>query len=182
MRIDSPTLEKFRRLVVDLNVQWQMFEGLFSEPSNFIAFNRCGANFWVHLHSYLLDLLFLSISRFFDPAVQLRQQNLSLQVVADLPEARPIAGELRRRLDQMKPVWERGIKTWRNKRLSHSDMPTALGSATLPDIPTSDILALVEGISSFAWEIDHRLNQCDVSYKVALNGWVPEILQRLESA
>jgi hypothetical protein len=180
MNVDSPELERLRNLIVDLNVQWQMFDELFSDTKNYAVFNRTGPNFWIHLQTYLLDTIFLSISRFFDPAATRNQMNLSLATVCAFKEVVSIRLDLERRLREMRPVWERGIKIWRHKKLSHADMPTALGLAPLPDIPHSEVKTLVSGISDFVREIDHRLNQVDVSYRITVSQWVPQVLGYLE--
>jgi hypothetical protein len=59
-------------------------------------------------------------------------------------------------------------------------MPTALGQAPLPDVPHSEVKTLVSGISDFVREIDHRLNQVDVSYSITVSQWVPQVLGYLE--
>jgi hypothetical protein len=181
MNVNSPKLEKFRQLVVDMNVQWQMYDDLFSDPQNYSTFDRTGPNFWVHLRSYLLDLLLLSIARFFDPPGTPNHENFSLSAVLDFPEVVSVRPELCQQLDVLKPKWERGIQTWRNKRLSHSDMPTVMGTKPLPNFPFSDIEDLITGISDFAREIDHRLNQRDVSYRIGITRWVPEVLSYLKA-
>lgn len=180
MNVDSPKLKRLRDLVVDLNVQWQMFDELFSDAKNYAVFNRTGPSFWIHLRTYLLDAILLSISRFFDPAANQGQTNLSLAAVITFQEVASIRHDLERQLDKMRPVWERGIKIWRHKKLSHSDMPTALGQAPLPDIPISEVKTLVSGISEFVREIDHRLNQVDVSYNISVSQWVPQVLRHLK--
>ena len=180
MNVDSPELKHLRNLVLDLNVQWQMFDELFSDAKNYAVFNRTGPNFWIHLQIYLLDTIFLSISRFFDPMANRNQTNLSLATVCAFQEVGSIRLDLERRLNDMRPVWDRGIKIWRHKKLSHSDMPTVLGQEPLPDIPYSEVKNLVSGISEFVREIDHRLNQVDVNYEISVSKWVPQVLRYLE--
>ena len=181
MKIDTPELKRVRELVVDLNVQWQLFDELFSDAKNYTVFNRTGPGFWIHLQTYLLDTIFLSISRFFDPAKTGGHTNLSLATVIELHGLAPIKPELERRLSLMRPTWEKGIKVWRHKRLSHSDMPTLMAKAALPDILHSEVRGLVSDISEFIREIDHRLNHVDVSYRVSVPGWVPQVIRYLEA-
>jgi hypothetical protein len=61
------TFKHFSRLVLDLHVQWQMFRDLHGKPDNYAVINATAPMFFVHLRAYLYDLLFISISRFFDP-------------------------------------------------------------------------------------------------------------------
>jgi hypothetical protein len=181
MKIDTPQLKCLRELVVDLNVQWQMLDELFSDPKNYAIFNRTGPNFWVHLQTYLLDTIFLSISRFFDPSKSGSHTNFSLATVIELHELTPIKPELERRLSKMLPTWEKGIKVWRHKRLSHSDMPTLMAKGSLPDVPHSEVKDLVSDISEFVREIDHLLNQVHVGYRVSVSQWVPQVMRHLEA-
>jgi hypothetical protein len=88
--------------------------------------------------------------------------------VIQFPEVASITSDLSQRPAAMIPVSKRGIKIWRHKKISHSDLLTALGKSSLPDLPFSEIQQLVEDISDFAREIDHRLNQTDVCYRVSL--------------
>jgi hypothetical protein len=180
MTSGTQRLEKLGHLVLDLNVRWQMFDELYSDAKHYEVFNRTGPAFWSHLWYILLDDLFASISRFFDPAQSQTQDNFSLAAILEFPEVAAIRSNLQTRLDAMRPVWERGIKVWRHKKLSHSDMLTVLGTNRLPDIPLSEVKELVEKITDFTREIEHQLHQCDVSYSCSLTGWVPQVLSYLE--
>jgi len=181
LKINSEELERLRRVVIDLNVQWQMFEELFLDSTNYAVFNRTGALFWDHFRAYLLDALFASISRFFDPVGNKHQMNLSLAAVLEFPEIVTIKVDLERRLTAMIPVWEKGVKIWRHKKLSHSDLSTALGKSSLPEVPFSEVKKLVDDISGFVREIDHQLNQTDVSYRINPTKWTPEVLRYLKA-
>lgn len=181
MKVNSEQLEALRRLVIDLNVQWQMFEDLYSHDEHFAIFNRTGPMFWDHLRAYQLDTIFSSISRFFDPAANSSQENLSLAAVLNFAEVAAIRPDLAQRLKKLVPVWKRGIKIWRHKKLSHSDKETALGVVALPDVPFLEIKELIVGITDFVREIDHRLNQTDVGYHVSISQWVPQVLSYLRA-
>lgn len=179
MKIDSPELERLRQLTVELNVQWQMFDELFSDPTNLVIYNRTGPQFWNHLRQYLLDLLFISISRFFDPPKSCGEENFSLETVLNFKEVAPIRGPLKAVKDEMQRVWENGIKPWRHKHLSHIDVSVQLGVERLPDVPISDVRDLVAGISRFVHDIDLQLNKVGQGYHVAIHGWVPQVLAYL---
>lgn len=181
MNANSPELETFKRLVVDLNAEWKMFEKLFLNDGNYMLFNRTGRMFWFDISNCLISTILQSISRFFDPATSNNQRNLSLQTVVFLPEVASIRMDLERRLQKMRPIWKAGIKIWRHKKLSHSDLPTSLGKKALPQIPFSQIKDLVSGITEIARQIDHQLNNVDVSYDVAIGDWVPKVLGYLRA-
>lgn len=181
MNVDSKQIELLRRAVVDLNVKWQMYEELFELPENYAVFHRSGPLFWDHFRAYLLDAIFATVSRFFDPAKTYHQENLSLSAATEFEEFTQIKTELDDKLAKLRPVWERGIKIWRHKKISHADMATALGHQSLPDVPISEIRELIVGISVFVKTIDHQLNSVDVSYSIGLSQWVPQVLKYLRA-
>ena len=176
------TFEHFENLVVDLNIQWQMFDELFSEPENHLLFRKSGAAFFLHLREYLSDLLCLSISRFFDPPQSSGRDNLSIKALLAYFELDPVRNELTTTEVELRAKWENGIRTWRHKRLAHSDLETAFSGATLPAIPYADIQYLVEGIS----RLSRKMRQCgcgtDVHYKIHMREWIPVLLRQLRKA
>lgn len=175
----NPTLEAMNQLVLELNVRWQMFDELYSDAKNYAVLNRTGANFWATLENLLIDDLMLSISRFLDPPKSMGQANCSLAAMAALPETDPFRSDLQTRLNTLVTIWSKGIQNWRHKKLSHSDMATVLGTNTLPDIPFAEIKTLVDEITAFVREMEHRLNHRDISYQCSITGWVPQVLKYL---
>jgi len=176
----SPTFEALNQLVLELNVRWQMFDELYSEAKNYAVLNRTGANFWSNLHNLLIDDLMLAISRFLDPARMGKNDNFSLAAIVALLEVASFRADLQKRLDAINLVWSRGVKDWRHKKLSHSDMATVLGSNTLPDIPFTEIKVLVDGITGFAREVTHQLYHFDQGFGCSMTGWVPQVLDYLK--
>jgi hypothetical protein len=175
-----PPIDVLNQLVLELNVRWQMFDELYSEAQNYAVLNRTGANFWSALHNLLVDDLMLTISRYLDPAKMGKNDNFSLATIVALPEVEAFRADLQKRLDAINQVWGCGVKDWRHKRLSHSDMATALGSNTLPDIPFTEIKELVDGITGFVREINHQLYHHDTSFRCSITGWVPQVLDYLK--
>ncbi len=175
-----PTFEALNHLVLELNVRWQMFEELYSDAENYVVLNRTGANFWGTLHNLLVDDLMLAISRYLDPAKTGKNDNFSLAAIVALPEVAAFRTDLQTRLDAINLIWTRGVKDWRHKRLSHSDMATTLGANTLPTVPFTEIKELVEGITGFAREITHQLYHYDQSFHCSQTGWVPQVLRYLK--
>ena len=177
---NKPPIDVLNQLILELNVRWQMFDELYSEAQNYAVLNRTGANFWATLHNLLIDDLMLSISRYLDPARMGKNDNLSLATIVALPEVAPFRTKLQTQLAAINLVWGRGVKDWRHKRLSHFDMPTALGSNTLPDVPFTEIKELVDGITGFVREINHQLYHHDTSFRCSITGWVPQVLDYLK--
>ena len=81
----------------------------------------------------------------------------------------------------MRAVWEKGIKAWRHRRLSHSDMATTMKVSKLPNVEFADLKKLIEDISEFARHICHKILNYDVSHEVATLGWVPTVMEHLEA-
>ena len=173
--------EPLRTLVRDLKVQWQMFDDLYSESKHYYLFQRTGPRFWMQLREYLLDVVFTSISRFFDPPRNRSQKNYSLAAVLEKPEVSSIRKDLQARLDLLTSKWEKGIKQWRHKKLSHSDTEIVLGREALPEIPYADISDLVSGIAAFVNEIDLRLYDFEVAERVEIAQWVPQVMRYLKA-
>ena len=116
--------KRFSRVVVELHTQWQMFRDLYSKPQNVVLFNDAAPLFFAHLKEYLLDLLYLSISRLFDPIKSCGDENLSLIKLVEYPEVKAIRGRLDTECSRLKNIWSKGIKTWRHKMISHNDLAT----------------------------------------------------------
>jgi hypothetical protein len=176
----NPTFEALNQLVLELNVRWQMFDELYSEAENYEVLNRTGANFWGTLHNTLVDDIMMAISRYLDPAKMGKNDNFSLAAIIALPEVAAFRDDLQKRLDAINLIWSRGVKDWRHKRLSHSDMATTLGNNTLPTVPFTEIKELVDGITSFAREITHQVLHFDQSFRCSITGWVPQVLRYLK--
>jgi hypothetical protein len=98
---------------------------------------------------------------------------ISFEEVAQIKEG------LSTECDRLEALWEAGIKIWRNKRLSHNDLPTAFNDQNIPGIPNKDIQTLVEGIVEFARRLENHVFKRDQSYEVSISGWVPQLIRYL---
>lgn len=123
----------------------------------------------------------MSISRFFDPAIQNRRGNLSLAAVIEWDEVSSIRTDLEERLDQMKPVFDRGIKKWRKWKHAHSDLLTAVGQEPLPNVPLSDVETLVTGISEFSSQIDLCVYRVSGGDDISIRGPASQVLRYLKA-
>jgi hypothetical protein len=174
------TFEALNRVVLELNVHWEMFEGLYSDPEHLVTFNRTGANFWETIRELLVDQLMLSISRFFDPSKSLGGVNCSLETMIELPEVAGIKADLETRVGEMRKVWAPRIKAWRHKKLSHTDLKTALGVSILPEVTYKEIGQLVDSITAFSRQIQHHVYQRDIGYHCSQTGWTPQVIKYLQ--
>jgi len=176
----TTTFKHFSRLVVDLHVQWQMLRDLHNNIDHYSVFNATAPNFFVHLRSYLYDVLFLSISRFFDPPKQFSNENLCLRHMISFNEVAEISNDLSEEIARLEGRWKSGIETWRHKRLSHNDLPTVLNERDVPEVSNKDIEFLVSGITDFARRLGSHVFERDQSYEVHIPGWVPQLSRYLQ--
>ena len=97
-----------------------------------------------------------------------------------MDEILPIRPSLKKREEKLKQVFEKGIKIWRHKRISHTDLHTALAVTKLPNVAISDVAEIVSGISEFAREINLKIHGYDQSYTVGISQWAPQVLTYLQ--
>jgi hypothetical protein len=169
-------IEVFNKIITDLNVRWHAFDQLFSNQTNLAILDRTGRAFWDFLWSLMLDDLFLSISRLFDPP----QENLSLREVVSFKEVQAIRSSLQKRVDEMEPDWKKGMKVWRNKRIAHWDKKTALGEHKLPEVLISEVKQLVGGINAFARAVNIEAHHHDIDFQLSPTGWGLQVLSYLK--
>ena len=169
----------FHNLTLLLHMQWQMFRDLYFDLSNQEIFDKSAPIFFNHLNDHLLDLLFLSISRFFDPATQNGYRNVSIEHILSYKEISGISDTLEDIVRDPRLKWEKGIRVWRHKRLSHSDLESYIDRERIPSIPISDVQEIVEAICSFSKAIHRHLDQKDMKYEVYISHWVPDLIRYL---
>lgn len=180
MATPTEILRAFDQSVIRLNIQWQMFDELYEPDKHYKIFSHTGANFWIYLREFLLDGLISSISRFFDPAKNRQQENLSLSAILELHDVADIRENLDRQLQAMSSKWESSIKMWRHKKISHADTAIATQPFGLPPLPFSDFGDLVADISNFARTISLHVRKYDSSYQIGIPQWVPQLMEQLE--
>ncbi len=78
-----------------------MFDELFVKADNNAIFNRTGSNFWSRIRELLLDALFLSISRFLDPAATRNKKNFSLDAILLIPQLDSIRPEMETQVSEL---------------------------------------------------------------------------------
>ncbi len=171
----SPSMKEFMKLVTDMNLQWKMFDDIYGKDENYPVLNGVGTQFWNYLQDKMLDMLFLSISRFFDPVGGGANVNLSLKCIITLPEVADIQAELIKREVKMRANWEKGIKIWRHKRISHSDKAFALKEVIIPEVKFTDMKKLVDDITEFADFVHIKINIYQMDYTPGASDWIPSL-------
>ncbi len=110
-----------------LHLKWEQYRELFGKDDERIALlNRTAPLFFGFLDGALFEDVLLHVARLTDPPKSLGHENLSL---TRLPELVPPA-DLRDQIEEALQVTlarSRLARDWRNRRLAHADLATALG-------------------------------------------------------
>lgn len=180
MAVTDPALEYFDRMVIQLVAQWQIFEELYIGTGNFDLFNRTGPTFWDMHREMHMDSIFMSISRWLDPASAGRgssvKNNFSLDVIVAHPEHVAIRFKLKEDLKDLRKIWRAGIKDWRDWRISHHDYNTVLRLNPLPSIPYEDIRKIVDGIFEILDQSHFHRHGGHIGREVHVKGGVSQLL------
>ena len=169
-------------LVVPLNFEWRLYQELFQVPDHQSLFMESGVGVWEILGNALIDSVFMGASRLFDRAASCGRENLSFaQIIQQMPdsEAKTATAEKHR---QLKENYNAALKQWRNRKLSHNDLETISGVASIPDISYIEIDALIKDINQLARSLGLQIREIDQSYVpfVANRDWVWKLITVLK--
>jgi hypothetical protein len=171
--IPDPINEVYEELKTEitwLHGRWIVYRQLFAESEKRIdLLNECASAFFYIIQDLLLGEVQVSLSKLTDPAKSRRFDNLSLeQLQARLEEHgdQSLATKTRSVLDQIH-LKSKPFREWRNKRLAHLDLTTAMKSSPdpLPGISRQmieDALALVRRFMNM---IEGHYKDSEVSYE-----------------
>jgi hypothetical protein len=135
----------FSRLVLDLHRRWHQYCALYAGDdvaAKLALMNETAPTFFEWDRDVWLDGIFLSISRLMDRPCIMGKKTLGLAGVLELVDE-PIKSKLEPLVQDIKCIHNRGIKDWRNNRLSHNNWEYHLGLTLLPDVPLADVEAIV---------------------------------------
>lgn len=127
--------EELRTEITWLHGRWIIYRQLFGKSKARIdLLNECASNFFYIVHDVLLGEIKVSLTKLTEPD----KKSLSLEQLQRRVEARggkQLISTLRKLLDELHGKCQPFI-AWRNKRLAHLDLNTALrvDSNSLPDI------------------------------------------------
>jgi len=138
--IPSNIIDVFEKLKIEvtwLHVRWKIYRQLFAHSGKRIdLLNECASTFFYVIQETLIDEVQVYICKLTDPACNGRYENLSFEQLQRRVEdqgERQLSADLRKLLDDLYDK-SQDFRTWRNKRLTHLDLNTAMQSNT-NDLP-----------------------------------------------
>jgi len=139
MDIDGPmpppikeVFENLRYEVTWLYSKWAIYSQLFCRGEEQLSFlDSMAPGFFVIIRDSLENELIVGLCRLTDPTTTGRRENLTLARLAETLEEADIAKEFQSRLHKIDQACS-PLREWRNRRLAHSDFPTALGQSQFP--------------------------------------------------
>jgi len=164
MDIDGPMptgvkdiFEALRYEVAWLHAKWSIYSQLFCRGQERLEFlDTMVPGFFVVVKDSLQNELIVGVCRIMDPSTTGRKENLTLFRLAESLDAANADSVLRQRFgSQLEGLSQTcsPLREWRNRRLGHSDLPTALGaSLPVPQVTWSAVdeaLARVRELMNF---------------------------------
>jgi hypothetical protein len=151
-----------------LHFEWQQYLKLFGQEQQGLDLlnEAAGALFYV-VQKTLLDSVVLSIARLTGPLQSSGQDNLTLRRLRLHGGDPDVARSLDELIAARAPAWA-FVGPWRNKRLAHRDLETALErrATSLPPITRADVEGALAAIRDTLNFIQKRYFQSEVLYKL----------------
>lgn len=176
-------IERLDNLLADLNGQWRLEKELFQPPENYVYFEKSAPMIWHMLRDALVDSIFMSIARLLDPPASCGKENLSFaQVLRTIP-ADANRDVLQREHDALREGYDSALRHWRNRKLSHNDLQTLKGTASLPKVSVAEISDLINKINHLGRQIG-LVQNIDKSFVPAISNdsWVWRLIETLKKA
>ena len=162
--------EELKTEITWLHGRWTVYRQLFAESEKRIdLLNECASAFFYIIQDVLLGEVQVSLSKLTDPARSGRFDNLSLEQL----QARLVAHGDRALAAQTRPVLDtlhtkcEPFRAWRNKRLAHLDLTTAMKSSAdpLPGISRQMIEEALALVREFMNKIESHYGDSEVGYE-----------------
>jgi AbiU2 len=171
-------------LVVDVNIKWRLRRELFQVHSHYPLFAESGPGVWNILGDSLLDDIFMSSARLFDPAASFRRkENLSFErIVSSLPQGDE-QSHIKRDYQRTKSLYDRTLRKWRNWKLGHNSLDAIRGASLLPDVSYDDLARLIDGMNQLARALGLMIRNIDQRHVPVISNqdWVWGLIEVLKS-
>jgi len=121
--------------VVWLHLRWKMYRQLFAEsPKRIDLLNECAAAFFYVIEDVLIGEVQIMLSKLTDAAKTGRHDNLSLERLQEGIEALQAPALAQRMAKILASLKQKcaPFRVWRNKKLAHLDLTTAMRSVANP--------------------------------------------------
>jgi hypothetical protein len=171
--IPSDVDEVFQELKTEvtwLHARWIMYRQLFAHsPKRIDLLNECASTFFYTIQDVFIGDVQIALSKLTDPARTGANENLSLEQLQERFERQRepnLQAALRRTLDQLKQKCL-PFRTWRNKRLAHLDLTTAMQSTfnPLPGISRQMIEEALELVRNYLNAIQIHYDKSETGYE-----------------
>ncbi|MBW2663781.1 MAG: hypothetical protein JRD93_17835 [Deltaproteobacteria bacterium] len=170
--IPSNVDEVFQELKTEvtwLHARWIMYRQLFAQsPKRIDLLNECASTFFYTIQDVLIGDVQIALSKLTDRARTGANENLSLEQLQKRVEKQGepnLQPALRQILDELKQKCL-PFRTWRNKRLAHLDLTTAMKS-TLNPLPGVSRQMIEEALDL----VRRYLNAIQIHYEKSETGY-----------
>jgi hypothetical protein len=171
--IPSDVDEVFQELKTEvtwLHARWITYRQLFAHsPKRIDLLNECASTFFYTIQDVLIGDVQIALSKLTDPARTGANKNLSLEQLQERIEKRGepnLQATLRQILDQLKQKCV-PFRTWRNKRLAHLDLTTAMKSTPnpLPGVSRQMVEEALELVRKYLNAIEINYDKSETGYE-----------------
>lgn len=144
--------------------------------------NGVARNFFYLVQQSWLDELFLSVGRLLDKAVVCGDTTLGVNYIFEQITDTALKQKAQQLRDEMKALYEAGVKQWRNQRIAHNDLKSALREKALPSVPLNDLESLVMKLEIFANLISAHYYDAECGYsEVTVTAGAAKLLKVLQA-
>lgn len=185
MRQIPPNIEKvFEALKIEilwLHESWIIYRQLFGLSEKRIKlFNKCARAFFHLIQHVIPREIIVTISKLTDPSRTGEKENLSLkqlQKLVEVPGENQLALDLRKLLDNLHNKTQ-AFRKWRNKKIAHFDLRTAIESSInpLPGISRQMIEEALQVIREYMNTIQIHYTGVEADYEPSMSGADGEML------
>lgn len=166
----SEIFEELRTEINWLHGRWIVYQELFGKSEKRIELlNECASAFFYVVQDVLLGEVQVSLSKLTDPADKGKFENLTLEQLHKRVEAhgeQQLSTNLRTLLDDLHRKCQ-PFRTWRNKRLAHLDLTTAMQSTAnpLPEISRQMIEDALQVVREYMNSIERHYCDSEMGYE-----------------
>lgn len=131
---------------VQIKYRWRMYSELFDDSDNVNLLNRCGGEVFAMLQGLLVYDTLAALCRLSDPAKSMGQESNSVYNYYEKQKenlSRSETQEVDSLLVCLKDEMQ-GIRTLRNKAISHNDLRVAENAIRLPDVTHGEVDKVIE--------------------------------------
>jgi len=166
----NQVFEELKREIIWLHGRWIIYRQLFAESRKRLdLLNECASSFFYIVQDVLYGEIQVSLSKLSDPAHSGKFKNLSLeqlQLQLEFYGDKHLATGNRLILDELHLKCE-PFRLWRNKRLAHLDLDTAMKVSPdpLPGISRQMIEDALELIRRYMNQIEGQYDDSETAYQ-----------------